>query len=71
MSDDVLRVVGGGYMVASRSVPGAWRYVHGNSCSCPAGGRRTCRHRRRTVEFERERTAPRPVATVYPSIFVD
>lgn len=47
----VLELVGGGYMVRSKSVPGAWRIVHGRTCSCPAGEKRTCRHRRLVEKF--------------------
>lgn len=70
-SDSALAVVQGkdvgGYFVASASVEGCWRYVYGDTCSCPAGahGARTCRHRRAVLAFEAAR-APR-LAAVPPS----
>jgi hypothetical protein len=38
--NSVSAVKGGGYIVASKSTPGAFRLVWGNECSCPATGRR-------------------------------
>lgn len=70
---DVFEMVGGGYMVRSKSVEGAWRLVFGRSCSCPAGGRRSCRHRR-LVEVHCRRIDEqfaRPAAPVNVSALVD
>lgn len=66
-------VKGGGYMVASKSVEGAWRFVLGNGCSCPAGGRRTCRHRQAVDAHLRALSAAhaRPAGAVNPSLLVD
>ncbi len=62
-----------GYMVRSKSVPGAWRYVRGNECSCPAGTKRTCRHRQLVAAHCRDIDAQhaRPAGAVRASMFVD
>lgn len=69
----VIHVLGVGYIVQSKSVPGAWRLVQGRECSCPAGGRKSCRHRRLVQEHCRALDAQfeRPVGRVNPSMFVD
>lgn len=48
------------YFVKSRTQPGVWWLVRGNDCSCPADV--LCWHVRRTYEFERELSTPRPRA---------
>lgn len=70
---DVYEIVGGGYMVRSKSVEGAWRLVRGNTCTCPAGTRRSCRHRRLVDEHCRAINAKhaRPVAPPHISALVD
>jgi hypothetical protein len=69
----VIHVPGWGYMVRSKSVEGAFRLVRGNTCSCPAAGARTCRHRRLVAAYcaAEDRAHARPVAPVNPSMFVD
>lgn len=61
---EVRQLLGGGYVVASLSVPGAWRLVDGKTCTCPAGKARTCRHRRAVARFcaEQDRQHARPTA---------
>jgi hypothetical protein len=70
---EVIQVRGWGYIVRSASVPGAWRLVRGDGCSCPAGGRRSCRHRRLVAAFCRaeDELRRRPVGAVNPGMFVD
>ena len=70
--DSVSKVVGGGYVVPSKSTPGAFRLVWGNECSCPATGP-TCRHRKLVAAYcaaedARNRPARVPAAT---SLMVD
>lgn len=67
----VLQVPGVGYMVASRSTPGAWWLVRQNTCTCPAT--RRCWHMRQVdahAAAENKRLA-RPVAPVNISALVD
>lgn len=75
MSEDpeVLVVRSGGYMVRSASVPGAWRFVWGSECSCPAGDKPTCRHRKAVREFCRDNDLrhARPSAPANISALVD
>lgn len=70
---EVAAVQGGGYIVRSLSVPGAWRFVWGKTCSCPAGERRSCRHRKAVDAFVRDRSAKnrRPSAPPHISALVD
>lgn len=59
------------YFVKSRTTPGAWWLVSGNDCSCPADVQ-LCWHVRRTYEYERMMSTPRPTAPPAPaSMFVD
>lgn len=70
---EVLVIRSGGYIVASKSVPGAWRLVRGRDCSCPAGDRPTCRHRKLVAAFcarEAEKYK-RPVAAPHIAALVD
>lgn len=61
-----------GYFVPSRSVEGAWRYVRGNECSCPAGAnKRPCWHVRAVTELVNANREPRPVPKINPAMFVD
>lgn len=73
MTVTVHQVQGVGYIVASLSVPGAWRLVRGRDCSCPAGTASTCRHRRAVAEFcaAQDRRLARPAAQVNVSALVD
>lgn len=53
----------GGYFVRSATTPGAWWFVYGQECSCPATVAR-CRHLRMVDAFCRaldERHKPAPV----------
>lgn len=70
--DSVSPVVGGGYVVSSLSVPGAFRLVWGNECSCPATGR-TCRHRKLVAAYCAALDAQRrrPSAPAAVSLLVD
>lgn len=70
---DIAHVQGVGYIVRSASVPGAWRLVVGKTCSCPAGGRRSCRHRKAVDAFVRERNerSRRPSPPPHISALVD
>ncbi len=68
----VSKVVGGGYVVPSKSTPGAFRLVWGNECSCPATGP-TCRHRKLVAAYcaaEDARNRPAPVRPAI-SLLVD
>lgn len=49
--DGVAQVVGGGYIVPSKSLPGTYRLVWGKECSCPHAGPRPCRHRRMAAAY--------------------
>lgn len=73
MNGEVRQLLGGGYVVASKSVPGAWRLVFGNTCTCPAGKARTCRHRRLVAEFcrEQDRQHARPTAPAHVAALCD
>lgn len=73
MTAEVRELKGGGYIVESVSVPGAWRLVMGKTCSCPAAKARTCRHRRAVAEYcaEINRRLARPVAPVNESALCD
>ena len=65
-------VKGGGYVVPSKSTPGAFRLVWGNECSCPATGP-TCRHRKLVAAYcaaEDARNRPAP-AKVNSGLFCD
>lgn len=71
-TDAVSEIKGGGYIVSSLSLPGAFRLVWGNECSCPATGP-TCRHRKLVAAYCAKQDAARrparvPVAT---SLMVD
>lgn len=60
--NSVSKLVGGGYSVASKSHPGYFVIVWGNTCSCPATGP-TCRHRKLVAAYcaaEDARTRPAP-----------
>lgn len=72
----------GGYFVRSASTPGAWWFVWGVECSCPAGQRavdtgspKRCRHLRAVVEFAAEQNRKnerlRPPVNVAAAIDVD
>lgn len=66
MSDDIIKSRSG-YLVPSASHPGYYARVLGSWCSCPAGERRSCRHRRLVAELvKREDEAHRR-----PSVPVD
>lgn len=71
----VLEVKTGGYLVLSRTTPGAWWLVSGRSCSCPAGqsGAERCFHRAQVARFVAALDAAlaRPVAPVNVSALVD
>lgn len=73
MSAEVRQLLGGGYVVASLSVPGAWRLVMGNTCTCPAAKARTCRHRRAVTAFcaEQDRLHARPTAPPHVAALCD
>lgn len=62
-TDSVSRVVGGGYVVPSKSQPGSFRLVWGNECSCPATGP-SCRHRRLVAAYCAEHDAKAKPARV-------
>lgn len=71
VTPEVTYLAGVGYFVASKSVPGAWRLVKGDWCSCPAT-RKSCRHHRLVDQFVRANApAPRPLAPVHISALVD
>lgn len=71
----VLEALTGGYLVLSRTTPGAWWLVHGRTCSCPAGrgGAEGCWHRRQVAAFVSRLNAvqARPVAPPHVSALVD
>lgn len=71
-TDSVAPVVGGGYIVPSKSTPGAFRLVWGNECSCPATGP-SCRHRRLVAAHcaEQDRKARPARVPVNVSAMVD
>ena len=62
-----------GYFVPSASAPGAFRLVSAGSCTCPAGGGPSCRHRKAVQELVRRENVEfaRPVAPVNVSAMVD
>lgn len=62
-TDAVSPVVGGGYVVTSKSVDGAFRLVWGNECSCPATGP-SCRHRKLVAAYCAQQDAARRPARV-------
>ena len=68
----VLPLKAGGYMVASRSVSGAWWLVWGQTCSCPATVAR-CFHIRQVAAYCKGRDAAlrRPAAKPNVSLLVD
>ncbi len=70
--DSVSEVKGGGYIVPSKSVEGAFRLVWGNECSCPATGK-SCRHRRLVSAYcaQQDAARRRPSAPVNVSAMVD
>lgn len=70
LAGHVIKAPGSGYFVKSRTVEGGWWFVVGEDCSCPATTER-CWHYRRTVEFERTQTPPRPTAPPNISALVD
>lgn len=57
----------GGYMVASASTPGAWWFVYGQECSCPATVAR-CRHLRMVDAFCRALDAAHKPAAVKTNV---
>lgn len=71
----VLEAATGGYLVKSKTTPGAWWLVFGDTCSCPhCADRESCVHRRQRDAFCRALDADRkrPVAPAAPpSMFVD
>lgn len=75
---NVRQLVGGGYVVASRSTPGAFWLVdfdvqHRPSCTCPATVE-VCRHMRAVVEHCRAEDAKHARLTMPAapaSVFVD
>lgn len=71
-TDSVSPVVGGGYVVASLSLPGAFRLVWGNECSCPATGK-SCRHRKLVAAYCAAQDAQRrrPSAPAAVSLMCD
>lgn len=71
-TDAVSPVVGGGYVVTSKSVDGAFRLVWGNECSCPATGP-SCRHRKLVAAWcaQQDAKCRRPAAKVNVSAMVD
>ncbi len=70
--DSVSPVVGGGYVVSSLSVPGAFRLVWGNECSCPATGK-SCRHRKLVSAYcaQQDAARRRPSAPAAVSLMCD
>jgi hypothetical protein len=70
--NSVAVAAGGGYIVASKSVDGAFRLVWGTECSCPAAGP-TCRHRKLVAAYVKAQDAARrrPSAPVNVSLMVD
>lgn len=72
-TDSVSQVVGGGYVVPSKSQPGAFRLVWGQECSCPHTGRGVCRHRRLVAAYcaAQDRLRARPAARPNVSLLVD
>lgn len=71
--NSVSQVVGGGYVVPSKSTPGAYRLVWGQECSCPHTGRGVCRHRRLVAAYvaQQDRLRARPAARPNVSLMVD
>lgn len=70
---EVVAIPNIGYGVRSASVPGALRVVSGNTCTCPAGDAKTCRHRRAVDEFckDRAKEYARPTVPGPAEWFVD
>lgn len=70
---EVAVVNGLGYIVRSASDPNSYRLVSGNTCTCPAGTAKSCRHRRAVAEFcaARDRQYKRPSAPPAISMLVD
>lgn len=70
--ESVSPVTGGGYVIPSKSTPGAFRLVWGNECSCPCTGP-TCRHRKLVAAYcaARDRATRRPSAPANISAMVD
>lgn len=70
-TESVSPVVGGGYIVPSKSCP-TFRLVWGNECSCPATGP-SCRHRKLVAAWCAEQDAKRrrPSAPVSASLMCD
>lgn len=74
--DDPQIIVGApphaGYFVPSRSVEGAFRYVRGNTCTCPAGAnKRPCWHIRAVTDLVNANRERRPASPINPAAFVD
>lgn len=71
-TDAVSPVVGGGYIVPSKSCPDTFRLVWGNECSCPATGP-ACRHRKLVAAWCAEQDAKRrrPAGKVNVGLLVD
>lgn len=71
-TDAVTYVSGTGYFVSSLSVPGAFRLVWGNECSCPATGK-SCRHRKLVSAYcaQQDAARRRPSAPAAISALVD
>lgn len=68
----VIKAPGQGYLVRSRSTEGAWWFVVGNDCSCPAGRHgHLCWHIRQTFAFEKLMATPRPSVPTNVSAMVD
>lgn len=70
--DSVAPLKSGGYCVASKSTPGAFRLVWGNECSCPATGP-SCRHRKLVAAYCAAEDARnrRPAGKVNAGLFCD
>jgi hypothetical protein len=70
--DAVAEIKGGGYIVVSKSVEGAFRLVWGNECSCPATGK-SCRHRKLVSAYcaQQDAARRRPAGKVSASLMCD
>ena len=71
----IVKVPQWGYIVASRSIEGAWWMVQGGECTCPAGvaGAERCWHRSKVAEMvaAENRHFARPVVPPHVSALVD
>lgn len=72
MTAVVRELVGGDFVVRSRTTDGAWWLVTGDACSCPATVK-NCWHRRQVdvLLLERNRKHVRPTAPPNVSALVD